>query len=428
VIFIFKGFDIKALIEKVKNNIKTLKNNDFVLKLLDFTKANRTKIKYVSLSVVGVSLVVVSLLLAGVTVGVKVSYSGKDIAIVKNESVLNNALTIVKSGIADEQTKNSISAPKYSLTVTVADRLQNAETLADTIIDNTENIKYASALMVNGEVKAVTASDRMEEYLNKRKNLYFVKGADNKSEFVEKVEIVKGYYLKDEIKDFADAKAAIDSLGVKTVSVVKTKTEIPYKTIKKTTSKQNIGYSKVTTAGCNGTSVKTETVENLNGKVVSRTEMSNEVISKPVDEVVLVGTAVKTVSASERAKASSAGFICPLNKGTYFVSSYWGDGRNHKAVDLAADRGTPIFAAGGGTVTYAGYDSDFGYNVIIKHSNGISTRYAHASALCVKRGQVVSQGDMIAAVGSTGWSTGDHLHFEVIVNGVRVNPAPYIGL
>ena len=81
-----------------------------------------------------------------------------------------------------------------------------------------------------------------------------------------------------------------------------------------------------------------------------------------------------------------------------------------------------------GKVTYAGWDSDYGYNVVIEHLNGLKTRYAHANALCVSKGATVAQGDMIATVGSTGWSTGNHLHFEVIVNGVRVNPGPYIGL
>ena len=156
--------------------------------------------------------------------------------------------------------------------------------------------------------------------------------------------------------------------------------------------------------------------------------ISAQVISEPVNRVITIGTAVVKVSSSEKANVSSSGFICPLERGKFVVSAYYGDGRNHKAIDLAANRGVAIFAAAGGTVTYAGYDGDYGYNVVIDHGNGIKTRYAHASYLTVSKGQVVSQGDMIAAVGSTGYSTGNHLHFEVIVNGTRVNPAPYIGL
>ena len=420
-IFIFKGFDVSDFITRIQNN-------KAVIKFTDFAKANKTKIKYTALSIFGVCLVAVTLMLAGVRVAVKVSYLGKDIAIVKNEEVFANALIIANANICGESAKGAIGTPKFSLTVTVTDKLQSASNLADNIIKNTNDIEYASALSVDGEIKAVVKGDRTEEYLERRRTAFYTKGAQNTAEFISDVKVVKGYYLKTDIKDFSFAKKAIDKLEVKTVSVIKRKTEIPYKTIKKTTNKQNVGYSKVVTAGCNGTTVKTVRVENVNGKVVLREQLSKEVVSKPVNKVVLVGTAVKTVSATERANASSAGFICPLNRGSFCISAYWGDGRNHKALDLAADRGTPIFAAGGGTVTYAGYDSDFGYNVIIKHSNGISTRYAHANALCVSYGQVVSQGEMIATVGSTGWSTGNHLHFEVLVNGVRVNPAPYIGL
>ena len=156
--------------------------------------------------------------------------------------------------------------------------------------------------------------------------------------------------------------------------------------------------------------------------------ISAQVISEPVNRVITIGTAVVKVSSSEKANVSSSGFICPLERGKFVVSAYYGDGRNHKAIDLAANRGVAIFAAAGGTVTYAGYDGDYGYNVVIDHGNGMKTRYAHASYLCAKKGDVVSQGDMIAAVGRTGYSTGNHLHFEVIINGTRVNPAPYIGV
>ena len=79
-------------------------------------------------------------------------------------------------------------------------------------------------------------------------------------------------------------------------------------------------------------------------------------------------------------------------------------------------------------MTYSGYDGGYGYCVVIDHGNGIQTRYGHASALKVSKGTKVEQGDLVALVGSTGNSTGNHLHFEVIVNGKRVNPISYIGL
>ncbi|MDO9074827.1 MAG: M23 family metallopeptidase [Rubrivivax sp.] len=98
----------------------------------------------------------------------------------------------------------------------------------------------------------------------------------------------------------------------------------------------------------------------------------------------------------------------------------------HAGIDFAAPSGTTILAAAGGTVAYAGTKADFGKVVEIDHGNGLSTRYAHASALWVKTGDLVAPGDAIAAVGSTGRSTGAHLHFEVLRQGEAVNPRRYL--
>ena len=98
----------------------------------------------------------------------------------------------------------------------------------------------------------------------------------------------------------------------------------------------------------------------------------------------------------------------------------------HAGLDFAAERGTPIQAAAGGTVVYAGFRSDFGWMVEIEHGNGLTTRYAHASKLLVSQGMVVTPGERIAMVGSTGRSTGPHLHFEVLKRGGHVNPKQYL--
>ena len=103
--------------------------------------------------------------------------------------------------------------------------------------------------------------------------------------------------------------------------------------------------------------------------------------------------------------------------------------QSHQGVDYSIPEGESVFATADGVVKEVlGKTSTSGITVVIDHGNGLKTRYAHASALYVAKGTTVSQGEMIAGVGSTGYSTGNHLHFEVIVNGTRVNPAPYIGL
>ena len=100
----------------------------------------------------------------------------------------------------------------------------------------------------------------------------------------------------------------------------------------------------------------------------------------------------------------------------------------HTGIDLAAPIGTPIYAADGGRVVYSGWDNTgYGYTVLIDHGNGIRTRYAHMSWIFPNYGAYVQKGEQIGRVGSTGRSSGPHLHFEVIVNGIARNPFNYIG-
>lgn len=98
----------------------------------------------------------------------------------------------------------------------------------------------------------------------------------------------------------------------------------------------------------------------------------------------------------------------------------------HRAVDIANKIGTPIYAADAGTIEYAGWGKGYGNQIVIDHGGGKKTRYAHLSKFYAEKGDKVDKGETIAAMGSTGWSTGPHLHFEVIINGVKYNPLNYI--
>lgn len=98
----------------------------------------------------------------------------------------------------------------------------------------------------------------------------------------------------------------------------------------------------------------------------------------------------------------------------------------HTGLDISAPSGTPIVAAASGTVTFSGYKGSYGNMLVISHGNGVQTYYCHCSKLYVSAGTQVSQGQTIAAVGSTGNSTGPHLHLEVRVNGVAYNPQNYV--
>jgi murein DD-endopeptidase MepM/ murein hydrolase activator NlpD len=122
---------------------------------------------------------------------------------------------------------------------------------------------------------------------------------------------------------------------------------------------------------------------------------------------------------------SAAGLIWPVDG--VVVSGFgmrWG--RMHEGIDIAASSGTPIRAAAAGTVIYSGWLGGYGNLVVVDHGNGLATAYAHASSILVGVGQQVTQGGTVSLVGSTGNSSGPHLHFEVRINGAAVDPLPYL--
>jgi murein DD-endopeptidase MepM/ murein hydrolase activator NlpD len=105
------------------------------------------------------------------------------------------------------------------------------------------------------------------------------------------------------------------------------------------------------------------------------------------------------------------------------VDKVWKD---HKGEDIAASTGTPVSATADGTVTQAWRAGSFGNLVEIDHGGGYKTRYAHLSSIAVRFGQEVTRGETIGAVGMTGTATAPHLHYEILVRGEQVNPAPFL--
>ena len=134
-----------------------------------------------------------------------------------------------------------------------------------------------------------------------------------------------------------------------------------------------------------------------------------------------------TSRGSSLPRVSSYAF--PLKSYSYVSSEYgprWGS--THTGIDLAAPAGTHIYSWRSGTVTFAGWSGGYGNFIIVDHGDGFVTRYAHCSKIAVTKGQTVSQGQVIGYVGTTGNSTGNHLHFEVKVNGNFVNPRNYLSI
>ena len=185
------------------------------------------------------------------------------------------------------------------------------------------------------------------------------------------------------------------------------------------------GDYKVTSKGEYGKADVMAKATYVNGEETERTILSSVTLKEPVTEYRLRGTKVRPTW------MPTGSFRWPTSGR---ISSYFGGRKspggigstNHKGTDIAVPRGTPIYAADGGTVTYSGWMSGYGYLVQIDHGNGYVTRYGHNSSLTVSVGQHVYKGQQVARAGSTGNSTGNHCHFEVRYNGVAKNPLNYL--
>lgn len=166
----------------------------------------------------------------------------------------------------------------------------------------------------------------------------------------------------------------------------------------------------------------TERVERIWGRIVSTEVISETVIKEPRPQIVVKGTkAAPNVGTGE--------LLWPVRGGQLtspFGYSRW-RGRHHDGIDIAAPRGTALYAADNGVVTFAGWRSGLGQTIIIDHGGGkLQTVYAHLDSFAVSRGQQVQAGQKIGTIGCTGFCTGPNVHFEVLVNGKPVDPMKYL--
>lgn len=213
---------------------------------------------------------------------------------------------------------------------------------------------------------------------------------------------------------------AAPMLTVQTVEVTTTTEQIAYETTYENNDAMYQGESRVKIAGIEGTRSVTRKIVKNNGMEVAAIELNSSVISNPSPAVVYVGTKLMP------AKKGTGTFVYPVT-GAKLTSKFgprWG--RMHYGIDLACSTGTRIRASDGGTVISSGYSGSYGYVIKIDHGGGFVTLYAHCSKLHVRAGEKVYQGQHIANVGSTGRSTGPHLHFEVQYMGSPKNPLNYL--
>ncbi|MFD1954623.1 peptidoglycan DD-metalloendopeptidase family protein [Paenibacillus thailandensis] len=206
-------------------------------------------------------------------------------------------------------------------------------------------------------------------------------------------------------------------LTVKTVEeVTETVAVEPAVEIQKN-SAMRVGESKVIREGVKGSKTITYRVVKQNGTVVSEQVIDQEVTKEAVSKIVVKGTKVVLGE-------GTGTFAWPVSDAT--ISSSYGSrwGRTHKGIDITGDKS--IMAADDGVVEFVGTKSGYGNTIVINHKNGYETLYGHLKSFNVEEGDIVEKGDVIAVMGSTGRSTGVHLHFEIHENGTIKNPLNYL--
>ena len=217
------------------------------------------------------------------------------------------------------------------------------------------------------------------------------------------------------------------TLEVRITKVETRQEEIPYSTETTESKDLNKGVTRTTQEGENGLrNVTMRNVYDTNGTLLEQTILSTETVKEPVNKKVVVGTK-KASTGGAKYITGSGRFLWPVPNYKY-CSRWYSSG--HKGVDICAPAGTPIYASAGGTVTKAGYNkagagTGYGYSVIISHSGGYTTVYAHCLSLTVSAGQSVRQGQLIGYVGSTGRSSGNHCHFEIRRSGSYLAPQKF---
>ena len=418
----------------------------------------------------------------------EVEYNDKMIGYIEKESDFDESEKIMQSRIVYEEYQPPLdTVPKYTLKVIDEEELSTVNEIADELIAASGNeITEASGLYVDGVFYgAVEDAAPIRALLDSMLDQYRTGSENERVDFVQDVELSKGLYLLSSLVEPEEMEAVLTSEveGEVTYTVVEgdaptlisQKMDIPYSqlkalnpgieesllvgqevlisnqvnflTVKRTVTEvyeEDIpfgteevvdanyakGYQAVRSSGVLGKRLVTADVVYVNGLEEDRTEVDSVVLKEPVDQVVTVGTAepiqVLSSSSGGAAAGSSSSFIWPVDGGhvTCGINGYWG----HTGMDIAANRGTVIRAAASGTVVKAVRQYyAYGIHVKISHGNGIYTLYAHMSQLAVSYGDYVQQGQIIGYVGMTGNASGNHCHFEIIINGRFMDPAKYIG-
>ena len=335
---------------------------------------------------------------------------GEVIGAAEDEAALTGMLDEIKSAYVNENTTSA----EFVSNVTVSQEYVPVDVNED----------------LNAMEGALTANTNGETVYEVQKGETFMQIALDNDMTMEELEALNPDVDVDRIYigQLLTVKEEIPFLSVRTVEEVTyhQAIECPVEQVEDSSMYQ--GDSKVLVSGTEGDSLVTADVTYVNGREQERDVVETTVLTEPTTQVVAVGT-------KERPSWMPKGyFIWPVygNITSYFgYRSIFGSYSYHGGIDIAAPYGTSIAAADGGTVKFAGTATgaswSYGNLVIIDHGNGKLSYYGHCSSILVSAGDHVYQGQTIARVGSTGRSTGNHCHFEIRINGTRVNPLSYLG-
>jgi murein DD-endopeptidase MepM/ murein hydrolase activator NlpD len=393
------------------------------------------KIKTKALNIIVIAATAITCILCYTTYkpnAYEVYLNGKSVAYVMDkkiaEDINNEAVKQMKLDAGNIQLYDNISYKKI-----IADEkaLSDNKTIKENILSILNSNVKAVEMVIDGKSAGFLRSEKeVEEAISKVAQYYLsncklenkkVKGIKNKVVYES-----KKVHISEVMAPEAAAaniiklnkKSAEPILSVEITGHKVERLPISYSTSVTWTNSLQQGDSEVKTKGVKGIKQLTKEVTLLNNKEIKNKVVKEAVIQKPTNEVVVKG-------AKQSSPTELAAMYIP-SRGT--VSSSFGVrwGRMHKGIDIAAPSGSPINAALDGTVIYAGWSNGYGNLIKIAHDGKIETAYGHCSKIDVKVNDIVKKGDVIGKVGSTGNSTGPHLHFEVKVNGTVKNPAPYI--
>ena len=360
------------------------------------------------------------------TLAYEVNYDGNNIGYVASETVVADACEKVKTRVVEEEF--NAKSVTYSLTVVSADSVNNADEICDNIIEVSNEIEVAMGLYIDGNLVAVGRdAAALEAAVSQVVAEYAQKTGNSAVSFANSLEYIGGVYPSYMIEEVVNTETLSKVLTVMKTVTETYEEEIEYPVQEVKDASQYLGYRYVKQDGKNGVQKVTANVSYVNGKEVSREILSATVVEEAVPQIVVVGA--KEYSKANNTDTGTTLFWPVAQTPDNYISAYFGDGRNHKATaDICAPNGTPIYAAEKGTVTYVGWESGYGYYLIIDHGNGLSTLYSHCSSISAVEGATVNRGDCVAAVGITGRASAYHLHFEIRVNGVAIDGRAYLGL